>query len=68
MKKQRAPLLGFIGSIIGPMIGVMASDDEEEYENHINEVNDSVTSKVTQVLNCLKDNLKGRILSLEFSL
>ena len=37
-QKRRAPLLGFIGSIIGPVIGVMTSDDAEEYDNAINEL------------------------------
>ena len=40
MQKRRAPLSGFIGSIIGPVIGVMTSDDAEEYDNAINEVHD----------------------------
>ena len=41
MQKRRAPLLGFIGSIIGPVIGVMTSDHAEEYDNAINELHDS---------------------------
>ena len=40
MQKRRAPLLGFIRSIIGPVTGVMTSDDAEEYDNSINEVHD----------------------------
>ena len=39
MQKRRAPLLGFIGSIIGPVIGVMTSNDAEEYDNAIDELN-----------------------------
>ena len=39
MQKRRAPLLGFIGSIIGPEIGV-TSDDTEEYDKAINELHD----------------------------
>ena len=39
-QKRRAPLLGFIGSTIGPVIGVMTSDDAEEYDNAINELHD----------------------------
>ena len=38
--KRRAPLLGFIGSIIGPVIGMITSDDAEEYDNTINELYD----------------------------
>ena len=40
MQTRRAPLLGFIGSIIGPVIGVMTSDDAEEYDNVTNELHD----------------------------
>ena len=40
MQKRRAPLLGFIGPIIGPVIGVMTFDDAEEYDNTINELHD----------------------------
>ena len=40
MQKRRAPLLGFIGSIIGPVIGVMTSGDAEEYDNAINELHE----------------------------
>ena len=40
MQKRRAPLLGFIRSIIGPVIGVMTSIDAEEYDNAINELHD----------------------------
>ena len=38
MLRRRAPLLGFIGSILGPVIGVMTSDDAEEYNEAINDV------------------------------
>ena len=31
MHRRRAPLLGFIGNILGPVIGVMTSDDAEKY-------------------------------------
>ena len=44
MQKRRAPLLGFIGSIIGPVTGVMTSDDAEEYDNAINELHDRQTN------------------------
>ena len=40
MQKRRAPLLGSIGSIIGPVIRVMTSNDAEEYETAINELNE----------------------------
>ena len=40
IQKRRAPLLGFIGSIIEPVIEVMTSDDAEEYDNAINELHD----------------------------
>ena len=40
MQKRRASLSGFIGSIIGLVIGVMTSDDAEEYDNAINELHD----------------------------
>ena len=38
MHRRRAPLLGFIGSILGPVIGVMTSDDAEEYNEAINDI------------------------------
>ena len=38
MHKRRVPLLGFIGSILGPVIGVMTSDDTEEYDEAINDI------------------------------
>ena len=38
MHKRRAPLLGFIGSILGPVIGVMTSDDVEECNEAINDI------------------------------
>ena len=38
MHKRRVPLLGFIGSILGPVIGVMTSDDAEEYDKAINDM------------------------------
>ena len=38
MHRRRAPLLGFIGSILGPVIGVMTSDDAEEYKEAINDI------------------------------
>ena len=40
MQKQRVPILGFIGSILGPVIGLLTSKDGEEYTNAINELND----------------------------
>ena len=40
MQKRRAPLLGFIGSIIELVIGVMTSDDAEENDNAIIELHD----------------------------
>ena len=40
MQKRRALLLSFIGSIIGPVIGVMTSENAEEYDNAINELHD----------------------------
>ena len=40
MQKRRTSLLGFIGSIIGSVIGVMTSEDAEEYDNAINELHD----------------------------
>ena len=38
MHRRRVPLLGFIGSILGPVIGVMTSDDAEEYNEAINDI------------------------------
>ena len=38
MHRRRVPLLGFIGSILGPVIGVMTSDDAEEYNEVINDI------------------------------
>ena len=38
MHRQRVPLLGFIGSILGPVIEVMTSDDVEEYNEVINDI------------------------------
>ena len=36
MHKRRVPLLKFISSILGPVIGVMTSDNAEEYNEAIN--------------------------------
>ena len=36
MHKRRVPLLGFIGSILGPVIAVMTSKDAEEYNEAMN--------------------------------
>ena len=38
MHRRRVPLLGFIGSILGPVIGVTTSDDAEEYKEVINDI------------------------------
>ena len=38
MHRRRVPLLGFIGSILGPVIRVMTSDDAEEYNEAINNI------------------------------
>ena len=38
MHKRRVPLLGFIDSILGPVIRVMTSDDAEEYNEAINDI------------------------------
>ena len=40
MQKRRVPMLGFIGSILGPVIGLLTSEDGKEYTNAINELND----------------------------
>ena len=38
MHRRRVPLLGFIGSILGPVIGVITSDDAGEYNEAINDI------------------------------
>ena len=38
MHRRRVPLLRFIGSILGPVIGVMISDDSEEYNEAISNI------------------------------
>ena len=40
MQKRRVPMLGFIGSILGPVVGLLTSEDGEEYTNAINKLND----------------------------
>ena len=40
MQKRRVPMLVFIGSILGPVVGLLTSEDGEEYTNAINELND----------------------------
>ena len=40
MQKRRVPMLGFIESILGPVVGLLTSEDGEEYKNSINELND----------------------------
>ena len=36
--RRRTPLVGFIGSILRPVIGVMTSDDAEEYNEAIDDI------------------------------
>ena len=38
MHRRRAPLLGFIGSILGPVIRGMTFNDAEEYNEAINDI------------------------------
>ena len=38
MHKRRAPLLGFVDSMLGPVIAVMTSDEAEEYDKAINDI------------------------------
>ena len=40
IQKRKSPLLGFIGSIIGPVVGVMTSDHAEEYDTTISGVHE----------------------------
>ena len=44
MHKRRAPLLRFIGSILGAVMGVMTSDDAEEHEEAINDIYEQQTN------------------------
>ena len=38
MHERKVPLLGFISSILGPVIGVMTSEDAKEYNEVINDI------------------------------
>ena len=38
MHRRRVPLLGFIGGMLGLVIGMMTSDDAEEYNEAINNI------------------------------
>lgn len=40
MQKRRIPMFGFIGDILGPVVGVMTAEDGEDYTNSINELYD----------------------------
>ena len=63
MHRRRVPLLGFIGSILGPVIGVMTSDDAEEYNEAINDIYEkqnnfsNIIAKQTHVIKVEVDNI-----------
>ena len=63
MHRRRVSLLGFIGSILGPVIRVMTSDDAEEYNEAINDIYgkqnniSKIIGKQTHIIKAVVNNI-----------
>ena len=63
MHKRRIPLLAFIGSILGPVIEVMTSDDAEEYVEAINDFHGK-TNNINKIIGKETRIIKAEVINI----